>query len=444
MSKSSVRLLFGWPGPLWLFPLVSVLMAVASFFATRSQLAGVYSLWASVSGAWHESLWLSGAGLAAGAALIGAVFVPHRGSPAGAANLARLGPGLPLRHGSAMALWALAGHAVGLLPVHLEAWRHASWGGVSLSDVAIGVAGIFALVLLGYSAGLALQHWAAAGLVGLLSFVVMALPSEPLWRPLGLVLPVRQFVAQPRFEVSTSPAVFNVLAAVALCLAAAHGAMWLRTRRTVRRSGRSAAAWGIAVVALTGTAFLWRPETYVLDRPLPSTCQDVNGIEVCLHKANAPALPEASRTVRTLQAAGLGPVLQLVVDEELAEGDVPPEGEAWINVDPGPWSPRSYTQSLPQDVAATLTSSLILSPCYDADSAPISTHDTHRALYRRVLQLAGYDQLVRQTVVSEELQKATERLGPSQIGSLLDTYSAETQSCSLDYGMVAAAATNDS
>ena len=77
--------LSGWPGPQCLFPVMAGAMAVSTFVATRGQLAAAYPLWANVSAAWHESLWMTGAVAAAGAAGVDADGVAGTtvGVPAG-------------------------------------------------------------------------------------------------------------------------------------------------------------------------------------------------------------------------------------------------------------------------------------------------------------------------------------------------------------------------
>src|ERR687893_654264 len=101
---SRMRLLFGWPGPVWVFPAAGALMAAGSFLATRGVLGSQYVTWSAVSSAWHESLWIPGSVAAGLAAALGAAYFP-KGSPVTAPIRPRVGAGLFLIHGLALAGW---------------------------------------------------------------------------------------------------------------------------------------------------------------------------------------------------------------------------------------------------------------------------------------------------------------------------------------------------
>ncbi|WP_018728790.1 hypothetical protein [Salinispora oceanensis] len=199
-----LRLLLGWPGPSWVFPAAGVLMAAASLLATNSLLAADYVTWAAVSAAWHESLWIPGSVAAAAAAALGAAYFP-RSSPLAAPLRPRMGDGLFLMHGLALAFWLCLGHATGLVPAHIAAARQATSGALAPSDVIVGLAGLAALTLIGFCLGVALRHWVVAPAVGVLTFAVMGLPNAPL-RVKGGPFDVRMCVegADPRHVLSTS------------------------------------------------------------------------------------------------------------------------------------------------------------------------------------------------------------------------------------------------
>ena len=295
--------MFGWPGPRWVFPAAGAFMAAGSFLATRGILGSDYVTWSAVAAAWHESLWIPGSVAAGAAAALGAAYFP-RASPVAAPIRPRVDAGLFLVHGLALAVWLCLGHALGLVPVHVAAARQATAGAMAGQDVAVGVAGVTTLALVGFCLGAAVRHWVIAPGVAVLVFAVMGLPSEPLFEPIGLLLPVRQWVSSPRFELNPPTAVFAVVASIAICLLAASVAAWAGSGGSVRRQGRPVLACLAAVVALTLIAFVWRPELSVVDRPVLRVCQQVDGTQVCLHAANQPSMADTVDVVARLRAAG--------------------------------------------------------------------------------------------------------------------------------------------
>lgn len=359
---SRLRLLFGWPGPLWVFPAAGALMAAGSFLATRGTLGSDYVTWSAVATAWHESLLIPGSVAAGVVAALGATYFP-RASPVAAPIRPRVDAGLFLIHGLALAVWLCLGHTLGLVPVHLAAARQATAGAMALQDVVVGVAGVTTLALIGFCLGAAVRHWVIAPAVAVVAFAVMSLPHEPLFRPVGLLLPVRQWSSSPRFQLNPATTVFVVVASIGVCLLAAWVASWAGSRGSVRRQGRSVLTWLAAVVALAVIAFAWRPELTVVDRPVPRVCQQVDGTEVCLHAANQPAMGRTVDVVTRLRAAGLSPILYQVTDVNVSEYTSPRTGEALIRLDPSPRGPRSANRTIPDQVADQVTEAVTLRGC---------------------------------------------------------------------------------
>jgi hypothetical protein len=386
-----LRLLFGWPGPRWVFPTVGAIMAAGSVLATRGILGSDYVTWSAVAGAWHESLWITGSVAAGVAAALGATYFP-KASPVAAPIRPRVDAGLFLIHGSALAVWLCLGHALGLVPVHVAAARQATAGAMAGQDVVVGLAGLTALALIGFCLGAAVRHWVAAPAVAVLAFAVMSLPNEPLFRPVGLLLPVRQWVSSPRFELNPPTAVFAVVASIGICLLAASVAVWAGSRGSVRRQGRPLLTWLAVVGALTLTAFLWRPELSVVDRPVPRVCQQVDDTQVCLHAANQPAMARTVDVVARLRAAGLSPVLQQVTDIAVSDRDIPRTGEAFIRLDPSPRDRRFLAATIPEQVAFQVSEAVTLGGCLQPGQTA-DGYDIATVLYARVLQLAGFEEL---------------------------------------------------
>ncbi|MEV0328605.1 hypothetical protein AB0H63_19475 [Micromonospora echinospora] len=412
-----LRLLFGWPGPPWVLPAAGVLMAAASFLATTSMLAADYVTWAAVSAAWHEALWIPGSVAAAAAAALGSVYFPSS-SPVTAPLRPRTGDGLFLIHGLALAFWLCLGHAVGLVPAHIAAARQASAGALASQDVIVGLAGLVALTLLGFCLGAALRHWVIAPAVGFLAFAVMGLPNTPLLRPIGLILPVRQFVTTPRFEVNPPTTVFAVVAAIGICMLAASLACWAGSRRSVRSNGRPLLTWLAVVTALTAIAFAWRPELYVVDRPVPRMCQQVDSTEVCLHAANAPAMARTVDVVGRLRDAGLAPVLRRVTDVAVSDHDKPRPGEAFLNLDPGPLDRRFVAATIPDQVAFRVSEAMTLGACL-RPGRTIEERDIAAVLQGRILDLAGFEQLAN-SVAPAQPPPAAQKLAIMTAEQLVD------------------------
>ncbi|MFI7520110.1 hypothetical protein [Micromonospora globbae] len=386
-----LRLLLGWPGPLWVFPAAGALMAAGSFLATNSMLAADYVTWAAVSAAWHESLWIPGSVAAAATAALGATYFPSA-SPVAAPLRPRVDDGLFLIHGLALAFWLVLGHTFGLVPAHIAAARQATAGALALQDVIVGLAGLVALTLIGFCLGAAVRHWLIAPAVGVLAFAVMGLPHAPLLRPIGLILPVRQFITTPRFELNPATTVFAVVASIGICVLAASLASWAGSRGSVRSNSRPLLTWLAAVAALTAIAFAWRPELYVVDRPVARMCQQVEGTEVCLHAANGPAMARTVDVVGRLRDAGLAPVLRHVTDFAVSDRDIPRAGEAFVNLDPGPLDRRFLAATIPDQVAFLVSEAMTLGAC-SQPGRTIEGRDIAAVLQGRVLQLAGFEQL---------------------------------------------------
>lgn len=385
-------LLFGWPGPRWLFPASGALMATGSWLATRDVAGSEYVTRSAVSTSWHESLWITGSLVAGAAAALGAMLFP-RASPVTAVLRPRVGAGLYLVHGLALALWICLGHAVGLMPIHLAAIRQAGSGMLAPQDVAAGLAGLCALTVLGFGVGAAVRHWVIAPAVAIGTFAVMGLPNEPLFMPIGLLLPMRQWTpSSPRFELNPPTAVFAIIAAIGICLLAAALASWAGSRGSVRRQGRPLLVWLAAVVTLTAIAFAWRPDLTVVDQPVPGVCRQVDATAVCLHAANQPAMARTIDVVTRLRAAGLAPVLRQVTDIALSDHDTPRAGEALIRLDPSPKDRRFVAATISEQVALQVSEALTLTGCIQ-DGQSSEGYDTATVLYSRILQLAGFDEL---------------------------------------------------
>ncbi|MFY1686325.1 hypothetical protein [Plantactinospora sp. WMMB782] len=427
-----LRLLFGWPGPVWVFPAAGAVQATASFLATRDVVGSDYVTWSAVATSWHESLWIPGSLLAGVAAALGATYFP-RASPVAAALRPRVGGGLFLVHGLALALWLCLGHTLGLAPAHLAAAREATAGALAPQDVLVGLAGVTTLAVLGFCAGAAVRHWVIAPAVAVLAFAVMGLPNEPLFMPIGLLLPVRQWTpSSPRFETNPATAAFAVVASIGICLLAASLASWAASRGSVHRQGRRLVTWLAVLGALTAIAFAWRPALTVVDRPVPRLCQQVDGAEVCLHAANQPAMARTVDVVARLRVAGLAPMLHRVTDVAVSDHDTARAGEALVNLDPSPRDRRFLATTIPDQVALQVSEAVTLGGCLRPGQTAES-YDAATVLYARVLELAGFEELAGAFGPAEpspEARKLT-TMDAEQIGAFVQTNQELISSCRL-------------
>lgn len=389
------RLLRGWPLPVWVYPGMAVLMAVLTFVVNLSLLRSAFPLWSQVSAAWHESLLIPGAVLAALAAPIGSAL-SQPASPVVPGGRPREGAVLTLGHAVALGAWAAVGHAVGMTPASVRAAGGTTWGVLNWQDVAVGSLGVVLLAVIGFCAGLILRRWLLAPLVGFAVFVALFLPDSPLLRPLGLFSPVRQFQTSTRFEVTLATTVFGAIAMVCVALAVTHLVTWARRRGAAYQHPTDALAWTGAVLVLGVTAFLWRPELYTVDRPVPRTCQDADGVQVCLHRADEPVREEVADATTALARAGLDPLMTQVTDYAAAETDQPGPGEAFLDIDPGPFGARQAVQNVRERAVDAIAAQFTVDRCpidtavYDSKTYVAAPSEALRA---RVLTLAGFERL---------------------------------------------------
>lgn len=194
-----------------------LLMAVGGFLATMDLLHTSFPVWQHLSVALHERLWLPGTALVGLSAFL-AVLTHPRGSMLHTPVHPRAGAWDFLTQAGAVTAFSLIGYAVGLLPVFIRGARYASWGHIHLTDVMIAVAGIALLACCGYAVGMLVGRMMVVPLVVIVTFLLLGITVEPLWRPWGLVVPVRGVEADTRFVTSPFTAIFAVLATVVAVL----------------------------------------------------------------------------------------------------------------------------------------------------------------------------------------------------------------------------------
>lgn len=427
-----LRLLLGWPGPRWLFPAAGAVMAIASGLVNRQLLGAAYITWSALSTAWHESLWLPSAAAATMAAAWGAALFA-RGSVITAVPRPRLSWPLLLAHALGLALWLFVGHSIGLVPAAVAAATGATSGALDWQAGVVAAVGLGVVVTGAFALGVWLRRWILAPMAGVAAVLVLVLPEPPALRPFGLFLPVRHVFASPRFELSLPTTAFATVAAVVLCVWAARIAQ--AGVRGDRQAWAGVAAWSGALAVLVVTAFTWRPEFVVVDRPVPQTCRETDGVTVCLHQANEPAFGEVQAAVSQVRQAGLAPLVETVSDEAVVDRDRGEEepGEVFVRLDPAPRDRRMAAQTIGEQVASELTDGTLLGRCVERD-VPLSTYDTMGSVQRRVLELAGFTELAGHIAPLEGVSVA--EMDAAELRDLIDRHASQIRECALTPAML--------
>ncbi|WPF66830.1 MULTISPECIES: hypothetical protein [unclassified Corynebacterium] len=397
-----------------------LLMAVGGFLATVDLLRTSFPVWQHLSVALHEGLWLPGTALV-GLSVLLAVLTHPRGSMLHTPVHPRAGVWDFLAQAGVVAASSLIGYAVGLLPVLIRGARYASWGHVHFVDVIIAVAGIALLVGSGYAVGMLAGRMMMIPLAMIVTFLLLGITVEPLWRPWGLVVPVRGIEADTRFVTSPFTAIFAVLATAVALVFLSH---LLRHRL---RGGRGYFTWGLALCAVVTTAFVWRPEIYVVDPGLEQRCHEVQGTQVCLHAAHLPAQADVDEVVARLQRAGLGESLREVNDRSVVDRDDPRAGEAFVDIFTGPFSENTIPASTEEGVAYSAVNSLITHGCvWSKEDAPTQNRDAVMNLRNNALYLAGYE------AVLDDSWSAGVRFSAQEVASIMARHAEDIDACRWD------------
>lgn len=383
-------LALGWPLGRWVFPAAAVLTAVGTWAATLPLLSLPYQVWASTSAAWHESLWLVGAGILAVSALIGTALFT-RGNPATLPMRPRVSVVAVAAHVVPLASWVTLGHLVGLAPLTIEAVRTATSGHLLLADALLGTVGPALLTAVGFTLGVLVRHWLVAPASAVLGLVLLGLPGYSGTRPVQLLQPVQQQQSAPRFVLSLPTTAFTVVAIAVTTTAAVLLAGYVLNRSSARPV--LVAAWVCVPVVLAVVAFAWRPDTYRVAGGLPAVCDDADGAQICLHEAYSGSEDDVVEAVSAVRRAGAAPLLDHVTDVNLTGTGTPAVGTASISVNLGPFGPRDALQSTSETIADQVSEAAFLGSCLEP-GVPISSYDRQSALRYQVLHVAGYDNLV--------------------------------------------------
>lgn len=429
-----VRTFFGWPGPIWLFPIVGAAMAAMTLFATRDLSAAAYPTWNSLSTAWHESLWIPGAVVAGSAALISYFQFPSN-SPVANALRPRVNATLFIRHGVLLGAWLLIGQFIGFIPAIVSAWRDATGGGFRIQEILMGAAGLTMLAVTGFSIGALVHHWIVGPAVTVFWLVVFALPTYI--RPVQLLEPVQQWATSPRFEISIPTAVYNMISSAVLAIAISAIASWLLQRGSVRANAYAAAVWGAAIVLLVLVALVWNQDPYVVDTPVAISCQTVNSVEVCVHSANSAALDGTSTAVVNLQNAGLGSLLERATDVNASERTSPRAGEALLYLSPEKSTVNGVPFTSERQAALSISYDMTLGNCTTEQLSKLAEKQdsTLEAVQRRLLELAGYSDLAQNIYKSDTPEaQSLAAMSSDDLGVFLQSRGDEIRNCRLSEG----------
>ncbi|RAW15696.1 hypothetical protein [Phytoactinopolyspora halophila] len=363
-----------------------MVVAVGTALSTQHMLHAPYVTWPEVSTAWHESLRLPGA-LAAGFSAFAAASIFTSRSPISLPIRPRLGGRAVATHIAGVAVWALIGHVLGMMPVTAYAVGSATWGHLRILDVLVSLAGLALVVASGFVAGVVIRSAKVAPpLVAIAALVIMQLPNNPLLRPLALLQPVQQWTTSDlKFVPNTAVSVFSFIFAVVGILAAVATADAVLCG--LRRLGPAHIAWALAPLVLATVAFAWRPELYVDSGKRPQVCTSVHDVPVCLHEAHAKSLDTVAETVASLQSAGAEPLINSVTGESVSDVNTSRQGNAVISLNLTPDSPRLAAQTVPEQVAIQVSTAAAVpaGPCSSRQH-----HDLGALVRHRILTDAGY------------------------------------------------------
>lgn len=417
--------LLGWPLRPWALPASAVVAAVLSWVVTLRLLSAPYQLWATTSSVWHEALWTT-APVSAGVAALCATLLVQRGSVVYQSTRVRVGLPALTRAALACSGWAVLGHLVGVAPLTMATFSTATTGGPRVQDLALGVVGMGALTVLGFGIGAVARHWAVAPVVTAALGGILALPHGADFRPVALLMPVQQWPASPRFVLTPWTTLFTLTFLILLaCWALAVAGS---------RSGRphdGRARWlTVAVLALVVVAFVWRPEFYRVDAPVPSVCEDREGVRVCVHEAYSHSMSEVSETVASLQRSGTAPMLTQVTGRAVAEHPEPQEGEAFVRIDVVPERDNFVTQGIEDQVALQITEQLFEAPC-SRGGASVVSYDVLRALQIAVLEGSGRTELSARLGSPGDADALRLLTAPDSVEAVVSTYPAEIAACRL-------------
>ena len=286
-------------------------------------LAWPYADWVAASAEARQSLALAGPWAAVCGAWSAARFTGARNVVV-TPGAARVGGDLVTAMLLRLACAALLGYAAGLAPLWVMTAREATAGRIDVLVVAGSAVCLVCFVCGGYLVGTILPIRAAPVTVLIAAYFVVVTAD---YQPQSLAAVWTSGVAAGDVEDPRTGA-FRILffLVLAACLAAA--AAFVQRDRTVPRAPRSwarLAALGVpAMLAISPI----RPEGPAIqyETDPPRTCQDVRGVEVCVHTARSPVLPEFADAVgQVLEAAGpLGRQVAGVSDVHLWDDHAPP------------------------------------------------------------------------------------------------------------------------
>ena len=381
-------LILGAPMPRWFLPTMATVVAIVTWLSARSPLGGPYVTWSAVSQQWHETVWFAGVAVVIGSAAISSQ-APMRGSV--------LAPSLRPRGGTAAAaalalacgLWAMLGHALGMVPALVRGLATASWGQPAWLEIAIGSGGVLVLGVMGSCAGQLVGHWLVAPVAGVVAGSILALPRLPSMRPWALLQPVQQWEASVRFVMTPATAMFTLIAMLAGGLAAVWITGWLRSGRRRLLLGDSMVL--AAPLLLTVMAFVWRPEFYHVDDQVPEVCREASGTPVCLHRAHAATMDDATRATRRLERAGLAPLLERVTDRTVSESTTPRPGEVLLKLRLQAPVEGALAPTLRQQIAVQVVNTVVLDRCLGrAGEREAHEWSTAQVLARTYFRNAGF------------------------------------------------------
>lgn len=303
----------GWPLS-WTYVVVpAVLIVLANITLTASAFNWRYGLWWYASTAWHDNLIVVGAIGAGAATAFVTTLYRGRSNLFVRGHVVRTPWTRLMRHLGVLLVWCSAAHVAGLIPLMVRTATTASGGHLLPCSVFRGIVGLWVCTIFGYVLGMFTRSPAWAPVAALAMFVWGALPTF-IGYQFSTVSPVLAWPVGNWAKLAPWPLLFTMVFFFAIILSSVYAALMLLSKERTRALPFAAAA---ATVALGTAALLWRPMTVVRAQPLMECTQvlaDGRAIPTCLAEADKVLLPDLSRAVEFVVAAGAGPFFDRVGD----------------------------------------------------------------------------------------------------------------------------------
>ena len=264
-------------------------LALVVFLGNSGYYSWAYQTWLNTSAAFHQRLDFAGPFAALfGALVAGRLSAPSRvyALPTGARDKLTVAASqlLPL------CLSIFIGYLLGMLPLVYLTFQSATYGRLDVAAAFVGPLGVVAFAVGGWLFGLV----ARTALLAPVAFAIAFLATVLGYRgdAFAGVLPVLYFLPPVGLREAPTLVLFRIavlLLAVTTFVVAA--ARYLERRRFARQfpTPMSFLVW-VPLLAMVILGVVQTPRLFIADGAAFTTCERRDGVDYCVHAANAPAL----------------------------------------------------------------------------------------------------------------------------------------------------------